>query len=145
MEEEKAFEVRDRRSFLNEGGAASATASKVSESKTVPPSSAAASVLSSPVVGADETEPPPGDAPPPASFASLILSLATSALHCLGEGESAGTVSLPEARRMIDLLALLQEKTRGNLTTDEDGLLSNILYTLRMRFVEVERKNPLRP
>ena len=138
MEEEKAFEVRDRRAFLNEEVAAPAAGAKTS-SEAVPPTAEA----SAPPRSAVEADEAPDVAPPEASFASLIFSLATSALHCLGEGESARAVSLPEARRLIDLLAILQEKTRGNLTADEDGLLANLLYTLRMRFVEVERKNRL--
>ena len=142
MEEERAFEVRDRRAFLIDDTAETAVESKISTSKTAPPEPASAP--SSPAVGADEPEPSLDAAPPEASFASLIFSLATSALHCLGEGEQAGAVSLPEARRVIDLLAILQEKTRGNLTPDEEGLLANILYTLRMRFIEVERQNPSR-
>jgi len=142
METEKAFEVRDRRAFLNEDAAVPAAEPKTFASKTAPPPESSASASS--VVGADETQ-TSSDAPPPeASFTSLIFSLATSAFHCLGKNEEGGTVSLPEARRVIDLLAILQEKTRGNLTPDEEGLLANILYTLRMRFVEVERKNPLR-
>ncbi len=143
MEEEKAFEVRDRRAYLNDDVAAPAATPAPSASKTAPPESET-STPPSPTVETNETEPSPDAAPPQASFASLIFSLATSTLHCLGDGESAGVVSLPEARRIIDLLAILQEKTRGNLTADEDGLLANILYTLRMRFIEVERQNPSR-
>jgi len=74
------------------------------------------------------------------NFASFILSLATSALHFLGAGEDGGSASPQSARQMIDILALLQQKTQGNLTQDEGKLLSDILYNLRMKFVEVERK-----
>jgi len=142
MEAEKPFEVHDRRAFLNEGPAAPVIEAKATTSKTAPPETEA-QAPSDPAVDPDETEPSPNAAPPESSFSSLIFSLATSALHCLGEGEPAGAVSLPEARRLIDLLAILQGKTHGNLAPDEDGLLANILYTLRMRFIEVERQNPM--
>lgn len=48
-------------------------------------------------------------------------------------------VSLPRAQEMIDLLALLETKTQGNLTPDESALLANLLYTLRLRYVEKAR------
>lgn len=48
-------------------------------------------------------------------------------------------VNLPRAQEMIDLLALLEEKTKGNLTPDEATLLGNLLYTLRLQYVEKAR------
>ena len=48
-------------------------------------------------------------------------------------------VSLPMARQSIDLIAMLQEKTRGNLSGDEERTLSQALYDLRMRYVEVTK------
>ena len=46
------------------------------------------------------------------------------------------------ARQNIDLLGLLQEKTKGNLTGDEERLLDQALYDLRMRFLEVAKEAP---
>ena len=78
------------------------------------------------------------------SFAAFVLSLAhTTAVH-LGDvpdpisGRKAET-NLPAAQQMIDILALLDEKTRGNLTAEERQLLEQILYELRLRFVEVRK------
>ena len=75
------------------------------------------------------------------SFATLVLSLSTQALLCLGEipPEEGGQTQrdLPAARNIIDLLAVLDEKTRGNLDDQEHALLEGILYDLRMRFVQI--------
>jgi hypothetical protein len=76
---------------------------------------------------------------PPIDFATFILSLSTSALVYLGEvpEPESGTerLELPLARQSIDLLGMLQEKTRGNLDPDEEQLLENLLYDLRMKYV----------
>ena len=74
-------------------------------------------------------------------FSTFILSLGSSALIHLGEapdpvtGQTSAS-NLPLAQQSIDLLALLQEKTRGNLTGDEAGFLEQLLYDLRIRYVE---------
>lgn len=80
---------------------------------------------------------------PGIDFSTFVLSLSHSALVHLGDAPDPGgaTVekSLPMARQTIDLLALLQEKTRGNLTGQEEHILDQALYDLRMRFVEVSK------
>ena len=84
---------------------------------------------------------------PQLDFNAFVLSLASSALIHLGlapdpdaRGESAKPkLDLALAQQSIDLLALLQEKTRGNLTPNEESVLRNLLYDLRMRYVEVAR------
>lgn len=77
---------------------------------------------------------------PPANFAGLLIGLATSAFIHLGESPDpsleAGAVDLPAAKHAIDLLAVLQEKTRGNLEKEEDSLLTTLLYDLRLKFVQ---------
>jgi hypothetical protein len=58
-----------------------------------------------------------------------------------GPGEEAPVkVDLELARQNIDLLELMQEKTRGNRTPEEERLLEQLLFETRMRFVEVQRK-----
>lgn len=85
----------------------------------------------------------PSDFPlPPASFAFLVESIMMQTQMQLGifplnEGEDGGEPNLLIARHSIDLLAVLQEKTRGNLTTEEHRLLENGLTELRFRFVQV--------
>ena len=76
---------------------------------------------------------------PPVSFITFILSLAQSAMVLMGEApdpESGRTLSnLPEAKHTIDILAMLDCKTRGNLGDEERDVLENILCELRMTFV----------
>jgi hypothetical protein len=84
------------------------------------------------------------------NFVGFVLSLAhTVAVH-LGDvrdpvsGEQ-GDVNLTAAKQMIDILALLEEKTRGNLTAEERQLLDQLLYELRLRYVEVSQASPAEP
>jgi hypothetical protein len=76
---------------------------------------------------------------PEISFINLIFSLSTSVLIQLGEIQDPVTQqlakNLPLAKQTIDLIGMLKEKTKGNLTSDEEKLLENILYDLRMRYV----------
>lgn len=77
------------------------------------------------------------DALAPVDFNILVLSLNTSALIQLGEAEDAEgklTVQLPMARQTIDMLGILEEKTRGNLTGEEERLLHQVLFDLRIRY-----------
>src|ERR1700733_5534041 len=89
-------------------------------------------------------KPSPGeDALPTLDLATFVLSLNHSALMHLGDaphpsGESPEK-DLPLARQTIDLLGLLEEKTKGNLTGDEERLLAHVLFDLRMRFVELSK------
>jgi len=78
------------------------------------------------------------------SFTSLVLSLATTAAVHFGDmGDpttgAKGEPNLAGARQMIEILGILQEKTRGNLSPEEAGVLEQVLYELRLRFVEADR------
>jgi hypothetical protein len=75
--------------------------------------------------------------PPSIDFNTFVLSLSTSALIHLGKlpGAEEVTVNLAHAKQAIDCIALLEEKTRGNLTGEEERLISEVLYDLRLRFV----------
>jgi len=75
-------------------------------------------------------------------FTVFVMSLSHSALVDLGDApQPDGTTSknLALARQTIDILGLLQDKTKGNLTGAEERLLTQVLHDLRMRFVEVSR------
>ena len=78
---------------------------------------------------------------PAIDFSTFMLSLGHSALVHLGAAPDPATgrleANLQLARQTIDLIALLQEKTRGNLNGEEERVLSQALFDLRMRFVEV--------
>ena len=76
---------------------------------------------------------------PEINFATFVVSLSSSALIHLGIAPDPMTgeqkKDLPIAKQTIDMLAMLQEKTRGNLTEDEGQLMESMLYDLRMRYV----------
>jgi len=85
--------------------------------------------------------PSASSSPPGISFPAFVLSLAHTAAVHFGDVPDPvtgkpGEVNLPAAQQMIDILALLEEKTRGNLTAEERQLLEQILFELRMRYVE---------
>ena len=75
-----------------------------------------------------------------ADFPTFISGLASQVLIHLGEMQNPITqkteADLDQAKYTIDLLALLEEKTKGNLTAQEAQLLQSLLYDLRMRFVK---------
>jgi hypothetical protein len=93
-------------------------------------------------IESDETKQEEFEMPlPPASFAFLVLSLRTQAemqlgLMAFGEEEKPEP-NLPLARHSIDMLGVLLEKTKGNLSLDEKRMLENSLTELRFRFVQV--------
>jgi Domain of unknown function (DUF1844) len=77
---------------------------------------------------------------PPASFATLVQSMMTQALFYLGDLATRGaepTINLDMAKHQIDSLGVLEEKTRNNLTEDEQRLMDTVLYEVRMRYVSV--------
>ena len=121
------FTVTDRRSFT-EGGEAR------------PPDDQPAGA---PAAGAR----PPGPAGatlPAVDFHTFVLSLGSSALLHLGELEhpdvGAPQTDLPLAKHTIDILVMLEEKTKGNLTPAEEKLIGSLLYDLRLRYVEAQKK-----
>jgi Domain of unknown function (DUF1844) len=75
----------------------------------------------------------------PTDFSSFLLSLGSSTLVHLGElehPEDAGTnKNLALAKQSLDILTMLEEKTRGNLSADETRLLEQLLYELRLKYV----------
>jgi hypothetical protein len=116
------FTVTDRRSF------AGAEASKVEEAEPMPPAE----------------DHPAGDARLPAvDFHTFVLSLGSSALLHLGELEhpegGAAEKDLPLAKHTIDILSMLEEKTKGNLTSAEEKLMQSLLYDLRLRYVNASK------
>jgi len=83
---------------------------------------------------------------PSLNFGSFILTLAATAAIHFGDrlepgADALGPVDLIAAGQMIDILALLEEKTRGNLTADERELLDTVLYELRLRFVDAQAQD----
>jgi Domain of unknown function (DUF1844) len=156
-DENKGFKVTDRRIDFEDGegsepapadppteeadDAAAADADADVDAQAAAADDGPASTTDDAPTGAadEETGPPPV----PMSFSTLLLSLGTSALAALGDvPESiAGQPpqkNLPMARQTIDILGILEEKTKGNLTEEEQTLLRNLLYDLRVRYVQAE-------
>ena len=81
---------------------------------------------------------------PGISFAGFVISLATTAAVHFGDIPDPNTGERQEpdlvaAHQMIDLISLLQDKTKGNLTEDEGKLVDDLLYELRMRYVQAQQ------
>lgn len=123
--EGSGFVIRDKRGQSRED----------SDSTPVPELSTASPTTTPPSPDAG-----PSDATPPVSFSSFIFSLGTSALMFMGEQFSpdhpTSGVNLPQAKEIIDILSVLEEKTKGNLTEEEATVIRDMLYTLRMKYVE---------
>jgi hypothetical protein len=138
----RGFAVTDRRSFTDEGEARAP--------EPVPDKAAAAGAAAPPEATS------PGEAKaapetrarsnrlPPVDFPTFVLSLGSSALMHLGDaphpgsGESVKDLSM--AKHTIDILSMLEQKTRGNLNPSEAQLLENLLFDLRLRYVEAAKK-----
>jgi uncharacterized protein DUF1844 len=134
---DKPFKVQDRRRF-----SASGEARPESDVPPAEPSPAAAPQAPPPNASVDAAEHAAAHFGEPAeiSFATFVISLSTQALALLGEipdpVQGRTVVDLEGARQFIDILGILQDKTRGNLDAREAALLEGALYDLRMKYVE---------
>ena len=120
---EQGFVVRDRR---GSGGSDDAPASSSTTKQATPASASQAA--------------PSHDAPAmPVTFSSFVISLGSSSLMLMGEQldphQAPLSVNLPQAKEIIDLLSVLEDKTKGNLTPEEQTVLRDMLYALRMKYV----------
>ena len=115
-EEEQGFVIRDRRAKGGAEVAASPSKPSISATSSAEPAQA-----------------------PPVTFSSFVISLGSSSLMLMGEqldpNQASIPVNLPQAKEIIDLLSVLEDKTKGNLTSDEQTVLRDMLYALRMKYV----------
>jgi hypothetical protein len=126
-EQEQGFVIRDRRGRGEDAP---------------PPPSAPKSSAAEPAAAASQHADQHGPAGHlPVNFSSFVISMGSSALMLMGEQldpqQPAMPLNLPQAKEIIDLLSMLEEKTRGNLTSDEQVVLKDMLYALRMKFVSL--------
>jgi hypothetical protein len=121
-EEGKGFTVKDRRRFDADGGERAGGASEPA--------------------GPARTEEDKARGLPEIDFSTFVLSLSTSALVHLGEvsrpdGKQQKDLAL--AKQTIDIVAMLKNKTVGNLTEEESRLLEELLFDLRLKYVAATR------
>jgi hypothetical protein len=170
-EEQPQFKVTDRRLFNADGTpreiaeeeaadkTESASAAQVAEAVAPAASAAsgeqsqaAAASSAEPVGAARQEEPQPepeeevAGADDPASFVNFLMSIASNAAASLGMMEHPVTgergVDLQLGKHWIDVLGMLQQKTRGNLTSQENQIMDGLLSDLRMQFVSLTKSAP---
>ena len=133
----KGFTVQDRRRFSPETGEVRQDAPEES-----PPAAAAAE--SKKEESEAHAHSPEQEPPPELNFSTFVISLSTQALMHLGEigNPISGNAEtdVPMAKQMIDILVMLRDKTRGNLDPNENRLMEDILFDLRMKYVEAVKK-----
>jgi hypothetical protein len=137
MEDEKGFVIKDRRRFDDTGDTRPEQPREEPPAKPQEPKSEAKAPESRQDEKAQEasTEQPF----PELNFSTFVFSLGTSAMYHFGDFPDPVTKkaerNLEAAKQTIDILAILKEKTRANLSDDEERLLESLLYELRMRYV----------
>ena len=138
---DEEFAVRDHRRF-DEKGDARSDQEDVTAGNTKPENASPADEKRSDSGKAAEAASVTGL--PEVSFSTFIFSMSTSALMHLGEvpdpntGQAVHDIKL--AKQTIDILGMLQQKTDGNLTAEEENLLKHLLYELRLKYVAAVRK-----
>lgn len=136
--ESSGFKVVDRRSFTSEGVRVPGQVEKEQERQEAAPK------IAPQPQAAPAIEPEPEEEEASERFAMLVSYLSTTAMFQLGLLPGPGGEYIPadlaNASRTIDLLEVLLEKTRGNLTSQESKLLEDVLYELRMTYLEVQKR-----
>jgi len=134
-EESSGFKVTDKRKFA-EGG-------ERKEEAAAPPEEKAEAEFPKAAEGVETPEDDPTVDPSmmEVNFSNFVLSLGTSAVLHFGEFPDPTTgkteKNLPMAKHTIDILNMLRDKTSGNLEEEEEKLLSDLLYQLRMKYVSL--------
>ena len=135
MPDKKDFIIKDKRMFAEKD-----EDHPIKEEKEKPLEEPAAETSESEAVQEEEKE---DYQLPEINFATFIFSLNHSVLVHLGIMEDPSTGkkvrNLPLAKQTIDILGMLEEKTRGNLEDDEEKMLKNILYDLRMIYIKEKK------
>ncbi len=128
-EEDKGFIIKDRRSLDEKGELKEKGSEEVKKEEETKGQASK-----------EETQKPPL---PEVNFTALIFSLSSSALFHFGEIPDPNTgekkQDLPLAKHAIDTISMLQEKTQGNLTEEEQKFLDSILTDLKWRFVKAAK------
>jgi hypothetical protein len=153
---EKTFQVVDKRRFDSSGHERTADSTPTSHSVTASsaslataakqtttdsPSSAMQSGAASQFTIKDS---PQTDEPEPVAFTSFVMSLATQVLVQLGEMPPPSGMEIPldleAARQTIDIMTMLQRRTRGNLSAEEAHFMEEVLHSLRVSYINAKKK-----
>ena len=143
---EKAFTVSDKRLFTKEGSRRDPDTPRETPSASPPPPPPRREAPRAAEPQRQRPEPGPGPHRdlPPADLTMLVNMLVTNAMVFLGQMPAPGSQqymrNLPQAQHMIDLLMVLREKTRGNLTPDEEQMMQDLLPQLQMAYVSASRQ-----
>lgn len=144
-DEGRGFKVQDRRRFTDEGDAREEEVRDASDSSaaTGPTDAARGDQETSESEPRSPGRDAEGEELPPINFSTFIISLSTQALMLLGEIDDPQTgvaqKDVAVAKQTIDIIGMLDEKCRGNLDEHEERLMKEVLYNLRMRYVEAVR------
>jgi len=142
MEDEKGFVIKDRRRFDDTGDTRPETPREEAAAKPQEPKPDAKTAETRQEEKTQETG--TEQSSPELNFATFVFSLGTSAMYHFGDFPDPATKkaerNLEAAKQTIDILAILQAKTKGNLSDDEQRLLDSLLYELRMRYVRETAK-----
>jgi uncharacterized protein DUF1844 len=129
-EEQSGFKVADRRLFTEEGDLRDDVARESTKERA----------FDDTLAGSDSQKSAQSEPGVPMTFQTLVFSLSTTAMLQLGFLSNPETgkreKNLPAAKQTIDILQILQEKTKGNLTSEESQLLEASLYDLKMTYLK---------
>jgi hypothetical protein len=145
--DETGFKVSDRRLFNPDGTlreeASAPEASAPAEPQVIPGAGAQPQRAPGPEPVRDFAAGPEGHEPEMTEFMDFLMGVASSAFIYLGLMEHPATgqrqVDLRAAKQSIDMLAMLRQKTRGNLTREEEDFFEGLLADLRLQFVSLKR------
>jgi len=151
-ESSQGFKIEDRRRFSETGDSREGAPDKPDKPEEIADATADATEHAAEGSAAHEQREPlrepstrePGEHPPSGiNFSSFVFGLATQAMMFMGlaPDPSTGMVhrDLGQAKSLVDILAMLAEKTRGNLDEEEDTMMEEMLYELRMQYVRILR------
>lgn len=150
---EKTFQVVDKRRFAADGqertadtgpitktvdSGASLSGDSTSSASYERPASASTQQFTV------QDSPPPHEEAESVSFTSFVMSLATQVLMQIGEMAAPNGIEIPvdleAASQTIDIMAMLQRRTRGNLSQEESRFMEEVLHSLRVSFIAAKKK-----
>lgn len=143
--EERGFVVSDKRLFRPSGEKISDTGTADSAAPEVPSSAAEEEAAAATTSRTSQAEGRASQDLPPVDFASFVMMLTNNVMVFLGQVPSPITqqpqVDLEQAEHTIDIIMMLKEKTRGNLTDEEERFLQELLPQLQMAYVQARKSS----